>query len=105
MCALIRAGAASVTHLCAHERPDTASASLLIVPRVPSPDWLAAALPSIRRALTQQGRVAIQDGPLGTMQTQIRRMLTRHGFVDIHATETPDGPVLTAALRRPVRKE
>src|SRR5258706_11886248 len=50
MCALLRAGAAHVTHLRSHERPEAGSASLVIVPRVASLDWLATALPSIRRA-------------------------------------------------------
>jgi hypothetical protein len=102
MCALLRAGATNVTHLCAHERPEAASASLLIVPRVPSLDWLAAVLPSIRRALTRQGRFAIQAGPLVTTRTQVRRMLTLHGFSEIRATNTTEGLVLSAALRRPV---
>jgi hypothetical protein len=102
MCALLRSGATNVTHLCAQERPETASASLLIVPRVPSLDWLAAILPSIRRALTRQGRLAIQAGPLATTQTQIRRMLTLHGFSEIRATNTTEGQWLSAALRRPV---
>jgi hypothetical protein len=100
MCALLRAGATNVTHLCSHERPETASASLLIVPRVPSLDWLAAVLPSIRRALTRQGRLAVQTGPLVTTQMQVRRMLTLHGFTEIRAIDTTDGQVISAALRR-----
>src|ERR1700683_4490734 len=59
MCALLRAGAANVTHLRAHERPEAGGASLLIVPRPPSLDWLAAALPSIRRALAEGGRLVV----------------------------------------------
>jgi hypothetical protein len=100
MCALLRAGATNVTHLCAHERPETASASLLIVPRVPSLDWLAAVLPSIRRALIRHGRLAIHAGPLVTIQTQIRRMLTLHGFSAIRASNTTEGQLLSATLRR-----
>jgi hypothetical protein len=99
MCALLRAGAANVTHLRAHERPEADSASLVIVPRVPSLDWLATALPSIRRALTPNGRLMLHTGPQAITQTQIRRMLTLHGLSAIHATE--HGQVLAAA--RPVR--
>jgi hypothetical protein len=86
MCALLRAGATNVTHLRAHERPEAGAASMLIVPRPPSLDWLAAALPSIRRALSDGGRLAIHTGAPGTGQTQIRRMLTLHGFRAIRAT-------------------
>jgi hypothetical protein len=63
MCALLHAGASNVTHLRGHERPEPDSASLVIVPRVPSLDWLATALPSIRRALTSGGRPVLHaDG-------------------------------------------
>jgi hypothetical protein len=95
MCALLRAGAANVTHLRAHERPEADSASLLIVPRVPSLDWLATALPSIRRALTAHGRVVLLASPQAATQTQIRRMLTLHGLSAIRAGE--HGQVLSAA--------
>src|SRR5215472_13316246 len=44
MCALLRAGASQVTHLCSHERLESDSASLVIVPRLPSLDWLGGAL-------------------------------------------------------------
>ena len=98
MCALMRAGAAAVTHLRAHERPDADSASLVIVPRVPSLDWLATALPAIRRALTANGRLMLRAGPQALTQTQIHRMLTLHGLSAIDATE--HGQVLAAA--RPV---
>ena len=55
MCALLRAGAPNVTDLRSFERPEADSASLVIVPNVPSLDWLANALPRrIRRALHDQ---------------------------------------------------
>jgi hypothetical protein len=79
MCALLRAGATNVTHLRADERPEAASASMVIVPRVPTIDWLAATLPSIRRALSRGGRLAVHVGTGAASQTQIRRMLTLHG--------------------------
>jgi hypothetical protein len=99
MCALLRAGATNVTHLRAHERPEAGSASLVIVPRVPSLDWLATALASIRRALTSDGRLVIHAGRLTTTATEIRRMLTLHGMVSIHAKSGPDGQVFTAEPR------
>jgi hypothetical protein len=99
MCALLRAGATNVTHLRAHERPEIACASLLIVPLVPSLDWLATALPSIRRALIEGGRLAIDTGPRPDMRIQTRRMLTLNGF---RATPAAAGTWLSAGapLRR-----
>jgi hypothetical protein len=101
MCALLRAGATNVIHLRAHERPEADSASLVIVPRVPSLDWLATALPSIRRALTAHGRLVLYAGGQLTVQTQIRRTLTLNGLSVIHTRATSDGPVISA--QRPDR--
>jgi hypothetical protein len=102
MCALLHAGATNVTHLRAHERPEADSASLVIVPRVPSLDWLATALPSIRRALTAHGRLVLLAGSQPTMQIQIRRMLTLHGLSAIRVQTTRDGQVVSA--ERPIRQ-
>jgi hypothetical protein len=100
MCALLRAGASNVTHLRAHERPEAGSASLVIVPRVPSLDWLATALPAIRRALTAHGRMVIRAGgqTAAQNQTQIRRMLILLGMTAIRAIATDDGQMLSAEL-------
>jgi hypothetical protein len=102
MCALLHAGATNVTHLRAHERPEPVNASLVIVPRVPSLDWLATALPPVRRALTPHGRLMVQAGSQPTTQAEIRRMLSLHGLTGIHARTTPDGQVLSSDL--PVRQ-
>jgi hypothetical protein len=80
MCALLRAGAPQVTHLCTHERLELDSASLVIVPRLHSPDWLATALPAIRRALRANGRLAVCIDPLPSTQGRVRRLLTLNGF-------------------------
>jgi hypothetical protein len=101
MCALLCAGATNVTHLRAHERPETNSANLVIVPRMPSVDWLATALPSIRRALTADGRLVVYTGNHPTTLTQIRRMLTLHGLSAIHTRATSDGQMINA--ERPIR--
>jgi hypothetical protein len=90
MCALLRAGATNVTHLRADERPEAASASMVIVPLVSTLDWLAATLPSIRRALSRGGRVAVHAGPtpgsqMVGSQIQIRRMLMLNGARAIHS--------------------
>jgi hypothetical protein len=99
MCALLRAGAANVTHLRGHERPEPASASLVIVPKVPSLDWLATTLVSIRRALTADGRVVLFAGAQGTTQTAIRRMLLLHGMTEIRSDIGQGGLVFTARPR------
>jgi hypothetical protein len=104
MCALLRAGATNVIHLRAHERPEADSASLVIVPRVPSIDWLATALPSIRRALTTGGRLVLFTGSQQTTQTQVRRMLTLQGMSLIQTAAASDGQMITAErpISRPV---
>jgi hypothetical protein len=85
MCALLRAGAPQVTHLRSPERLEADSASLVIVPHVPSLDWLESALSSIRRALFANGRLALSVDPLPTMQSRVRRLLSLHGFTAIRS--------------------
>jgi hypothetical protein len=98
MCALLRAGAAQVTHLCSHERPEADSASLAIVPHVPSLDWLASALPSIRRALIANGRLVVAVAPQSITQNVVRRMLAVHGFTAIRMRNTVNRLVFRAEL-------
>ena len=103
MCALLRAGAPHVSHLRNPERLEADSASLVIVPRVNSLDWLATALPSIRRALTVHGRIVVLAGGHPCSVTQIRRMLTLHGMSAIHVRTTREGQVVSAERpHRPV---
>jgi hypothetical protein len=101
MCALLRAGAAHVTHLCSHERPAAGSASLVIVPHVPSLDWLASALPSIRRALIANGRLVLRVGAQFNFQVNARRMLTLRGFAAIRANNAAESRILGAAINAP----
>ena len=98
MCALLRAGAPQVTHLRSHERLEADSASLVIVPHVPSLDWLEGALPSIRRALIANGRLVVCVDPLPTTQNRVRRMLTLHGFTAIRASRAAGRQVLSAEV-------
>jgi hypothetical protein len=98
MCALLRAGASQVTHLSSFERPEAESASLVIVPRVPSLDWLASVLPRIRRALVANGRVAVRIDSLPTALNTVRRMLMLHGFTAIRASQAPGCQVLRAEV-------
>ena len=98
MCALLRAGAPQVTHLRSHERLEADSASLVIVPHVPSLDWLEVALPPIRRALFANGRLAVCVDPLPATQDRVRRMLTLHGFAAIRASRAAGRQVLSAEV-------
>ena len=98
MCALLRAGASNVAHLHSIERLEADSASLVIVPHVVSLDWLASALPRIRRALMTNGRLAICIDILPTVQNVVRRMLTLHGFTAIRAVRAAGRLVLRAEV-------
>jgi hypothetical protein len=98
MCALPRAGAAQVTHLRSFERPEAESASVVIVPHAPSLDWLASALPRIRRALMLNGRVAICVDIPPTLENAVRRMLTLHGFTAIRTSHAAGRLVLRAEV-------
>ena len=98
MCALLRAGAPRVTHLRSHERLEADSASLVIVPHVPSLDWLEGALSPIRRALFANGRLAVCVDPLPMTQTRVHRMLKLHGFAAIRASRAAGRQVLSAEV-------
>ena len=98
MCALLRAGAPRVTHLRSHERLEADSASLVIVPHVPSLDWLESALSPIRHALFANGHLAVCVDPLPMTQARVHRMLKLHGFAAIRASRVAGRPVLTAEV-------
>jgi hypothetical protein len=98
MCALMRAGAPNVTHLRSPERIESGSASLLIIPHLPSLDWLQTALAPIRRALTENGRLVLCIDPLPSMQTRVRAMLGLHGFTAIHARRASGRLIISAEL-------
>ena len=100
-CALLRAGAAPVTHLFSYERPKAGSATLVIVPRVPSLDWLATALPSIRRALVANGPLVVRGGTQFNFLVEARRILKLNGFTSIRVSHTAGGQVLVAEVRSP----
>lgn len=88
MCALLRAGALEVSHLSSPELAEPESASLVIVPRLPSQDWLASALRSIGRALLPTGRLILCVATHGDMimASRIRRTLARHGYSKIRSS-------------------
>jgi hypothetical protein len=98
MCALLRAGAMQVTHLCAHERLEAGIYSLAIVPSVVSLEWLSSNLPSIRRALVANGRVAVSLPTQSTTLNAVRRMLSAHGFTSIRARNADGRQVFSAEL-------
>jgi hypothetical protein len=68
-----------VTHLHSYERLEADTASLVIVPHIPSLEWLEGALSPIRRALFANGRLAVCVNPLPATENRVRRMLTLHG--------------------------
>jgi hypothetical protein len=106
MCALLRAGATRVTHLRAHERPEAGSASLAIVPQLPSTDWLATALPSIRRALTAGGRLVVRGGMRSIVRTEVLRILNMNGFTAVRVSNTAGGDqVFNAGIRAPLVRQ
>ena len=98
MCALMRAGAPDVTHLRSAERIESDSASLLIIPHLPSLDWLQSALSPMRRALTANGRLVLCIDPLPSLQTRVRSMLGLHGFTAIRARRMSGRIILSAEL-------
>ncbi|HUN42373.1 MAG TPA: hypothetical protein VMU81_18940 [Acetobacteraceae bacterium] len=98
MCALMRAGAAQVTHLRSLGRPEADSASLAIVPQVPSIDWLSKALPSIRRALHANGRLVLSFAAQPITKNLLRRVLAVHGFTAVRTRRARTGQILTAEL-------
>jgi hypothetical protein len=98
MCALLRAGAPQVTHLRSHERLEADSASLVIVPHVPSLDWLESSLSSIRRALFTNGHLALCVDPLPTMQHHVRCLLCLHGFTAIRTRRVAGCLMLNAEV-------
>jgi hypothetical protein len=100
MCDLIRRGARSVTLLRTAERPEAASASLVVVPEAPSLEWLACVLGHARRALLPTGRLVLRVGALASRQlaAQITRMLRVHGYTAIVARQAGDQLLLQAEL-------
>ena len=98
MCSLLRAGARQVTQLRTHERLEQGSASLVIVPRLISFDWLAGALAPIRRALMPNGRIAMSIDALPSTQRAVRGLLASHGLTAIRASRAAGRQVLTAEL-------
>jgi len=100
MCDLIRRGARSVTLLRTAERPEAASASLVVVPEAPSLEWLACVLGHARRALLPTGRLVLRVGALAGRQlaAQITRMLRVHGYTAIVARQAGDQLLLQAEL-------
>jgi hypothetical protein len=98
MCALLRAGAPNVTHLCSAERIESDSTGLLIIPQLPSLDWLQTALTPLRRALTANGRLVLCIDPLPSMQTRVRAMLGLHGFTAIRARRASGRLIISAEL-------
>jgi hypothetical protein len=99
ICALLRAGAAEAELRCSHDRLDAHCASLVLVPDLPSTDWLASALPHISRALIPNGRLVLEIGTAAGHQANgIRRQLALHGFSAIRVGQIGDDLVVSAEV-------
>jgi hypothetical protein len=98
MCALLRAGAPHVTHLRSPEHVESGSVGLLIIPQLPSLEWLHSAVGPILRALTANGRLVLCIDPLPSMQSRVRAMLGRQGFAAFRARRAHGRLILSAEL-------
>jgi hypothetical protein len=99
ICALLNAGAAEAELRCSHDRLEPHCASLVIVPDLPSTDWLASALPHISRALIPNGRLVLDIGPAAGHQANgIRRQLVLHGFSAIRVGQIGDDLMISAEV-------
>jgi hypothetical protein len=91
-------GAPKVTHFRSYEGLQAESASLAIVPRMLSFEWLEPALLSIRRALITNGRLVISVDPFLIREKRIARMLRLHGFAAMRASHVAGRLMLLAEV-------
>jgi len=100
MCALIRAGATEVTELCRNDRPEPASADLVVVPDLVSADSAPDIVGHARRALATAGRIVLrcQSDPYGRLMQSVSRVLRVHGFSALRLRRAGMQTLLTAEL-------
>lgn len=92
MCTLLRAGALEVSHLGSPELAEPESASMVIVPHMPSSAWLTRALRAIGRALFPTGRIILCPTHADMMAaSRIRRALMLHGYSKIQCRTMRNG--------------
>ena len=97
---LAELGAASVVTLRLHERPEARSASLALVPRIPSLEWAAETLGRLRDGIVANGRIVCCVGTNCSVRPAISfgRMLKAHGFAAIGAAHVAGHLLLSAEV-------
>ena len=100
MCALIRAGATEVTELCRSDRPEPASADLVVVAGLFSTANVPGIIGHSRRALGTAGRIVLRcpSDPSGRLTQSISRVLRLHGFSALRMRRAGMQTVVTAEL-------
>ena len=100
MCALIRAGATEVTALCRNDRPEPASADLVVVSDMVSAESAPGLIGHARRALVTAGRIVLRcpTDSSGRLVQSISRVLRLHGFSALRLRRAGAQTLVTAEL-------
>ncbi len=93
-------GATRVLTLRPNERPEQQSASLALVPRIPSLQWAAGTLERLRDAIVANGRIVCCVGTQCSVRPVVSfgRMLKAHGFTAIDAAHVGGHLLLSAEV-------
>jgi hypothetical protein len=93
-------GAARVVTLGPNERAEQQSASLALVPSVPSLEWASGALGRLRDAMVANGRIVCCVGTQCNVRAVISfgRMLKAHGFAAIDSAHVAGHLLLSAEV-------
>jgi hypothetical protein len=93
-------GAAHVGTLRADERPEHHSASLALMPQIPSLQWASGALERLRDAIITNGRIVCCIGTQHSARPVISfgQMLKAHGFAAIDAAHVGGHLLLSAEV-------
>ena len=100
MCGLIRAGAAEVTELCRNDRPEAASADVVVVPDLATDQLAPGIIERARRALVGAGRIVLRCpiDPSGRLIRSVNRALRLHGFSAVRQRRIGMRILVTARL-------
>ncbi len=98
-CDLIRRGARSVTLMRSGSRPEAQSATLVVIPEVPSLEWLTCVLGHAHRALLPTGRLVLRLRCAGRqLAAQVTRMLRVHGYTAVVARQAGNELLVNAQV-------
>src|SRR5271166_4455270 len=100
MRALRRAGAIEVTELCRNDRPEPASADLVVVPDLATADLAPGIVGHARRALAATGRIVLccPIDPSGRLAQSVNCVLRLYGFSVLRQRRIGMQTLLTADL-------